>query len=134
MFLKTIKSYQSCDVCQHSRLLNLNDKRPLQLIMTLAPREVRLDFMGPIKPTTKYIASQYILVTTNYTVKWVKMKPLYDNTTKSTNNFLYEHIITHFGCFAHSINIQENYFINNIIKVLTTKPMIIHRKSTSYYP
>jgi hypothetical protein len=101
MFKKTIKLYQSCDVCQHSRLLNLNERRHLQPIMNLAPHEVRLDFMGPIKPTTKHIVSQYILVIHNYTIKWVEVKPLYDNTTKNTNNFLYEHIVNHFGCFLH---------------------------------
>jgi hypothetical protein len=94
MLKKTIKLYQSCDVCQCSRILNFNERRPLQPIMTLAPHEVRLDFMGPIKPTTKHIAIQYILMTTNYTIKWVEMKPLYDNTTKSTNKFLYGYIIT----------------------------------------
>jgi hypothetical protein len=72
------------------KAFNLNERKPLQPLMTLAPHEVKLDFVAPIKPTIKYIASQYVLVTTNYIMKWVEVKPLYGNTTKSTNKLLYE--------------------------------------------
>jgi hypothetical protein len=46
-----------------------------------------LDFMGPIKLTSRYIENQYIIVTINYIIKWVELKALCDNTTKSATKF-----------------------------------------------
>ncbi len=34
------------------------------------------NFMGPIKPATRYIDDQYSIVVTNNTTKWVEMKAL----------------------------------------------------------
>jgi hypothetical protein len=63
-----------------------------------------LDFIGPIKPTTKITSNLYIIVAINYTIEWVKARALNDNTTKSTVKFIYENIIIRFGCPTHFIN------------------------------
>jgi hypothetical protein len=34
------------------------------------------DFMGPIKPITRYIGNQYIIIVMNYTIRWVEAKTL----------------------------------------------------------
>jgi hypothetical protein len=62
------------------------------------------DFMRPVNPTTSYIGNQYIIVTINYTIKWVEVKSLRDNMTKNTIKFIYEQIITHFNCSTHLVN------------------------------
>jgi hypothetical protein len=54
--------------------------------------------------------------------------------TQSTAKFLYEHIITRFGCPIHLRNDQGSQFINRNIEILTHEFMITHHKSTTYYP
>lgn len=51
----------------------------------------------------RYTDNQYIIVTIDYTTKWVEIKALKNNTTKSIAKFLYEHIITQFGCPTHLV-------------------------------
>ncbi len=63
-----------------------------------------LDFMGLIKPITRYTRNQYIIVATNYITKWVESKALPNNTTKSTAKFIYEQIIIHFNCSTHLVS------------------------------
>jgi hypothetical protein len=78
-----------------------------------------LDFIGPIKPTIRQIRNRYILVVTNYATKWVEVKALKTNIVIITARFLYEYILTKFGCPLTIVTDQGVHFINDIIKLLT---------------
>jgi hypothetical protein len=52
---------------------------------------------------------------------------------KSIVKFIYEQIITCFGCSTHLVNDQCSHFINKAIEILVEKFMISHLKSTTYY-
>jgi hypothetical protein len=95
--------------------------------------EMGVDYMGLIKPPTRYTRNQYIIVAIDYMTKWVEAKVLWDNTARSTVKFLYENIITWFSFPTHLVSDQGSYFINSSIKLLVQEFMITHHKSTTYY-
>ena len=88
--------------------------------------------MGPIKPPPRHTKKCYINTATYYTIKWVETKALKDNTMKFTAKFLYEEIITKFGCPVELVN-DQGHFMNDIIRIMTKEFMILHRRSTTYY-
>jgi hypothetical protein len=126
---------QRCDIYQRLEPMWQSGKGPLKPIMAFEPfMKWGLNFMGPIKPIAKNTSNQYIIVAINYATKWVEAKVFRDNTTKNIVKFIYENIIIRFGCPTHFVSDQGNHFINKTIEVLVEELMIVHHKSTTYYP
>lgn len=93
-----------------------------------------LDFIRTIKPAARRTQARYILVATDYTTKWVEARPLRKVNSASIAKFLYEVMITRFGCPIELISDQGAHFVNEVIKELTETFLISHHKSTPYYP
>jgi hypothetical protein len=90
---------QRCDICQQLEPMWQSGKGPFRPIMAYKPfMKWGLDFMGPIKPTSKTIGNRYIIIAIDYTTKWVEVRALKDNIAKNIIKFIYENIITKFGC------------------------------------
>ncbi len=90
--------------------------------------------MGPIKPIGRYTRNKYIFVATDYVIKWVGVRTLKINTAIVTTKFLYECILTRFGCPLTIIIDQGVHFINDAIKYLIDHFLLKHVSSTTYYP
>ncbi len=96
--------------------------------------EMGLHFVGPIKPPRIYTWNKYILVTIDYITKWVEARGLKTNTIVVIAKFLYECILTKFGCPLSIVIDQGVHFINDAIKYLTNHYLMKHVSSTTYYP
>ena len=92
-----------------------------------------LDFVGPVKKT-RHTGKRYILVATDYATKWVEARALQTNSAQETAQFLYEAILTRFGCPLHLVSDQGSHFLNGTIQVLTEHFLLRHTTSTTYYP
>ena len=90
--------------------------------------------MGPIKPAVRGSQARYIIVATDYMTKWVEARVIRKVDVKSIARFIYEQAITRFGCPIEMVIDRGTHFINEVISEMLVKFMIIHRKSTPYYP
>jgi hypothetical protein len=92
------------------------------------------DFVGPIKPTRRYIGNKYILVARNYVTKWVEARALRINNVVVTTKFLHQCILIKFGCPLSVVISYGVHFINDVIKHLIYHFLLKHVNSTIYYP
>jgi hypothetical protein len=93
-----------------------------------------LDFVGPIKPTRRLTCNNCIFIATCYATKWVEVKALRTNTTIVTIKFLYEYILTWFGCPLTLVTNHRFYFINDVIKNILLISFWWNMWSLPYYP
>ena len=91
-------------------------------------------FIGPFPIPAKRIGARYIITAVEYVTKWAEAEPVDTCSSEIAANFIYENIITRFGCPITLISNQGTHFINRTIKTLTDQFQIDHRRSTTYHP
>ena len=93
-----------------------------------------IDFIEPFPIPTKRTGARYIITTVEYVTKWAEAEPVDTCSSEIVAKFIYENIITRFGCPLTLISDQGSHFINKTIKALTYQFKIDHRHSTYYHP
>ena len=78
-----------------------------------------IDFVGPINPPGKRTGSRYIITTTDYLTRWVETKPFNDCSIATSSQFIFENILTRFGCPRILMIDYGTHFLNPTIKALT---------------
>ena len=93
-----------------------------------------IDFIGPFPILAKRTGARYIKTAIEYVTKWEEVEPVDTCSIKIDTKFIYENIMTRFGCPLTLISDQGTHFINKTIKSLTYQFQINHRQSTTYHP
>lgn len=57
-----------------------------------------IDFVGPITLVAKRFVAKYIITTKNYLTRWDEAVSVKDCNSTMAAKFLFEHVITRFGC------------------------------------
>ena len=78
-----------------------------------------IDFIGPFPIPAKRTGARYIITTVEYVTKWAEAEPLDTCSSEIDAKFIYDNIITIFGCPLTLISDQGTHFINKTIKTLT---------------
>ncbi len=87
-----------------------------------------------IKLTRWFASNNYILIATDYTIKWVEVEALKTNIIVVIAKNLYECILIRFGYPLTLVIDQGVHFINDVIKYLIDHFLLKHVSSTTYYP
>ena len=107
----------------------------LSLQMTLQAFEKwGIDFMGPINPPGKHTGARYIITATEYLTRWVEARVVNDYSATTATCFIFDDIITRFGCPKILMSDQGTHLINKRIEALTEEFVVHHQKSTPYHP
>jgi hypothetical protein len=64
--------------------------------------------------------------------RWAEETTMEDYNIETTKHFLFEHLVTRFGCPRVLMSDQGNHLINNTIQAMTEEFEIHHQKSTPY--
>ena len=75
-----------------------------------------INFIGPFHIPTKRTGARYIITTVEYVTKWAEAEPVDTCSSEIVAKFIYENIITIFGCPLTLISDQGTHFINKTIK------------------
>ena len=71
---------------------------------------------------------------TKYLTRWVEARAVKDCIATTVARFIFDDIITRFGCPKILMSDQGTHFINNTIEALTQEFEFHHQKRTMYHP
>jgi hypothetical protein len=122
---------------QRQRTSNLLTQNLAKLVITLIEKPFQkwgLYFIRLVKPVSRMLGNWYILIAIDYIIKWVEAWTFYANTIPVTTKFVYEHILTRFGCPFTIVTNQGTHFNNDVIKYFTNHFILRHTSFIFYYP
>jgi hypothetical protein len=90
--------------------------------------------LGPINPPKKRIGARCIITEMEYLTIWEEEAIMKDCSAETTTHFLFEQVITRFGCPRILMRNQGTHFINNTINAMAEEFEVHHQKSTPYHP
>ena len=133
---KDTKEFCRCyDIYQRVGKPSWRYEMPLRPQITLrAFDKWAIDFVGPINPPGKRTGARYIITGIEYLTKWVEAKAIRNCDAATAAQFLFENIISRFGCPVILMSDQGTHFLNHTIEALTEEFQIQHHKSTPYHP
>ena len=115
----------------------MNDLRmemSLHVSLSLIPIEKwGIDYVGEVHPNSSR-GMAYIIVAIEYLTKWVEAKAVKTNTAAYAATFMYENIISRFGCPKILVSDRGTHFLNDLIEEMTHRFQINHSKTTTYHP
>ena len=91
-----------------------------------------MDFIGQINPPSSK-GHRFVLVTTDYFIKWTEAVPLKNMTHKEVIEFITEHIIHRFGIPQTLTMDQGSSFISKEVRAFAEFYKIKLLNSSSYY-
>jgi transposase InsO family protein len=107
---------------------------PLAPQMTLQAFEKwAIDFVGPINPLGNHTGTRYIITATKYLTKWVEAREVKDCSENTGMRFIFDDIISRFGCPEILMSDQGTHFINKTVESLTKEFAVHHQKSAPYH-
>lgn len=134
MFQDAHDHAKRCDACQRYAKNDLHMAMPLHVSLPLAPFEKwGIDYIGEVHPNSSR-GMKHIIVATEYLTKWAEAKAVKANDAVHAANFLFEQVITRFGCPKILISDRGTHFLNSVIQSMTKRFDINHRMTTPYHP
>ena len=111
---KDCKNFVSqCDRCQLLGWPLPSTKMPLISVNPSLTFQIwAIDFIGPFPILVKRTGARYIITAVEYITKWAEAEPVDTCSSEIAVKFIYENIITRFGCPITLISDQGSHFIN----------------------
>ena len=125
----------SCDICHRTGKPSRRDEMPLVPQVTLqAFDKWAIYFVGPINPPAKKSGASYIITATDYLTRWAEAQPIKNCSAATAAKFIFDNILSIFGCPRVLMSDHGSHFLNKTIEVLTEEFQVYHQKSTAYHP
>lgn len=107
--------------CQRYARNDLRIGLPLHVLLPLIPfKKWEIDYVGKIHlHSLKTMA--YFVVAIEYLTKWAEAKAVKTNTAANVVTFLFENIISRFGCPEILLSDRGTHFLNNMIQEMTDR-------------